>query len=68
MTLRRRIGRLEAARPEVEGPRVIYICGPDDDPRGALIIGGGSLEREDRESAEAFRARAMLAAEKRNAS
>jgi hypothetical protein len=68
MTLRQRIGKLEAACPPVEWPRVIYICGPDGEPGGALIVGGGCLEREGGESAEAFRARAMLAAVMRNAS
>jgi hypothetical protein len=61
MTLRRRIGKLGAARTPVEWPRAIYVCGPDGDPRGALIVGGESLERKDGESAEAFRARAVLA-------
>jgi hypothetical protein len=61
MTLRRRIGKLGAARTPVEWPRAIYICGPDGDPRGTLIVGSGSLERKDGESAEAFRAWAVLA-------
>jgi hypothetical protein len=63
MTLRQRIGRLEAARASVEGPRVIYICGPDGDSGGALIIGGGCLEREGGEAAEAFASWAERAAE-----
>jgi hypothetical protein len=62
MTLRRRIGKLEAACPPVEWPRVIYICGPDGEPGGALIVGGGSIERESGEGAAAFEARAKRAA------
>jgi hypothetical protein len=63
VTLRRRIGKLEATRPPVEWPRAIYICAPDGDPCGALIVGGGSIEREGGESAAAFEARALMAAD-----
>ena len=63
MTLRRRIGKLEAARPEVEWPRVIYVSGPDGDPRGALIVGGENVARLNGESAAAFKVRAVLAAD-----
>jgi hypothetical protein len=62
MTLRRRIGRLEAARAPVEGPRVIYISGLGEDPFVAFIIGGKNVVREDGESAAAFKARAEMAA------
>jgi hypothetical protein len=63
MTLRRRIAKLAARHSEpANGPRVIYISGPDEDPRAAFIIGGGSLARLNGESAAAFRARAMMAA------
>jgi hypothetical protein len=63
MTMKRRIDRLAARHPEVsDGPRVIYISGPDEDPRCAFIIGGGSLARLNGESAVVFRARAEMAA------
>jgi hypothetical protein len=64
MTLRRRIAKLAARHSEpANGPRVVYIGGPDGDPRAAFIIGGGeNVVRLDGETAAAFEARAMMAA------
>jgi hypothetical protein len=62
MSIQRRLAKLTARRPTVDGPRVIYLSGEDGDPRCALIIGSGSLARLDAESAAAFQARARLAA------
>ena len=63
MTMKRRIDRLASRHSEpANGPSLIYLSGPDGDPRAALIVGGGSLARLDAESAAAFRARAEMAA------
>jgi hypothetical protein len=63
MSIQRRLAKLTARHSEpANGPSVIYLSGPDDDPRAALIIGGGSIQRGPAESAAAFQARARLAA------
>jgi hypothetical protein len=63
MSMKQRTAKLSKRHSKpANGPRVIYISGPDEDPRAAFIIGGGSLARLNGESAAAFRARAMMAA------
>jgi hypothetical protein len=62
-SITKRLAKLTARRPPVEGPRVIYISSIGEDPFVAFIIGGKNVVREDGESAAAFRTRAMMAAE-----
>ena len=58
MTLRRRIGRLEAARPEVEGPRVIFLAAGKGEVSHAFRIGRDDISREAGETEAAFIERA----------
>ncbi len=60
MTLRKRLDRLEGKRGTAAlGPSVIFLCsGETAEPLAAMLMGGGSLTREDGETAEAFTARA----------
>lgn len=60
MTLRKRIDRLEGKRGKAAlWPSVIFFCsGETGEPLAAILMGGGSLTREDGETAEAFTARA----------
>jgi len=62
MSIQRRLAKLTARRPPVDGPRVIFVCNPGGDPRFAYVIGGENVTRGDGETAAAFKARAMLAA------
>jgi hypothetical protein len=59
-TLRRRLERLEGKRgAAVRGPSVIFLCsGETGEPLAAMLMGGGTLTREDGETVEAFTARA----------
>ena len=60
MTLRNRIDRLEGKRGMAAlGPSVIFLCsGETGEPLAAMLMGGGSLTREDGETVESFTARA----------
>jgi len=60
MTLRKRLDLLEGKRGTAAlGPSVIFLCsGESGEPLAAMLMGGGSLPREDGETAEAFTARA----------
>lgn len=60
MTLHRRLEKLEGKRrATASGPSVVFLCsGESGEPLVALLIGGGSLTREDGETVEAFTARA----------
>jgi hypothetical protein len=58
MTLRRRIGRLEAARPEAEGPRVIFLAAGKGEASHAFRIGCDDISREAGETEAAFIERA----------
>jgi hypothetical protein len=58
VTLRRRIGKLEAARPEVEGPRVIFLAAADGAASYAFCIGREDISREVGETEAAFIERA----------
>ena len=60
MTLSKRIDRLEERRgTAAHGPSLILLgCGKTGEPMAAMLLGGGSLAREDGETAEAFTARA----------
>ena len=64
MTLRKRLDRLEGKRGTAAlGPSVIFFCsGETGEPLAAILMGGGSLTREDGETAEAFTARAEAGA------
>lgn len=65
MTIRKRIERLETKRGKPAGdvPSVIFLCcGETGEPLGAILVGGGSISREQNESREAFEARAMAGA------
>ena len=63
MTLRKRLDRLEGKRGTAAlGPSVIFLCsGETGEPLAAMLMGGGSLTREDGETAEAFDACAHAA-------
>jgi hypothetical protein len=58
--LRTRLDRLEAKRGGAgDGPTVIFLCDATTcEPGAALLMGGGGLEREPGETADAFTARA----------
>jgi len=58
--LHKRINQLEAQQqqPLSAGPTVIFIYEPGGEPSWALILGGGTVTRNDGESVEAFTARA----------
>jgi hypothetical protein len=58
VTLRRRIGKLEAARPEAEGPRVIFLAAADGAASYAFRIGREDISREVGETEAAFIERA----------
>lgn len=64
MTLRRRLDKLEGKRGGTAPcPSVIFLCAAGTDaPLAALLMGGGALDREDGETAEAFTARARAVA------
>lgn len=59
-TLRTRLDRLEGRRgTAARGPAVVFLCsGETGEPLAALLMGGGTLTREDGETVEAFTARA----------
>jgi len=59
VTLRNRLERLEAKRGSGDvGPNVIFFCAPGGEPSAALILGGGTVTRNEGETVEAFTARA----------
>ena len=58
MTMRRRIGKLEAARPVVDGPRVIFLAAGKGEASHAFRIGREDLSREVGETEAAFIKRA----------
>jgi hypothetical protein len=60
MTRQARIARLEAKHGGAgDGPAVIFLCDATTcEPGAALLMGGGGLEREPGETADAFTARA----------
>jgi hypothetical protein len=58
VTLRRRIGKLEAARPEAEGPRVIFLAAGKGEVSHAFRIGREDISREVGETEAAFIERA----------
>ena len=60
MTLGRRLSRLEGKRGAAAvGPSVIFLCEAESgEPLAAMLMGGGTLTREDGEPVEAFTARA----------
>jgi hypothetical protein len=58
MTLRRRIGRLEAARPVAEGPRVIFLAAAGGEVSHAFCIGRDNISREAGETEATFIERA----------
>ena len=58
MTLRRRIGKLEATRAPVEGPRVIFLAAGKGEASHAFRIGREDLSREVGETEAAFIKRA----------
>lgn len=60
MTLRKRLDRLEVKRGAAAlGPFVIFLCEAETgEPLAAMLMGGGTLTREDGETVEAFTARA----------
>ena len=60
MNLRRQLDRLEGKRGTAAcGPSVIFLCsGETGEPLAAMLMGGGSLTREDGETVEGFNARA----------
>lgn len=64
MTLGRRLERLESKRgTTARGPSVIFFCDPETgEPLAAMLMGGGTLTREDGETVEAFTARANAGA------
>lgn len=65
MNLHKRLDRIEAKRGALApaGPSVIFLCdGATGEPFSAMIVGGGSIEREPGESCEAFEARASAGA------
>ena len=64
MTLRKRLDRLEGKRGTAAlGPSVVFLCEAETgEPLAAMLMGGGSLTREDGETAEAFTARAEAGA------
>ncbi len=61
----RRLKALEGAAEATEGPTIIHLCPMTSEgcgePAVALVVGGGSLQRQPGESAEAFRERAAAA-------
>lgn len=62
MAIRKRIERLEAKRGKSTraGPAVVFLVDAvSGEPKTAMLVGGGSITREDGESREAFEARAM---------
>ena len=58
MTLRQRIGKLEAARAPVEGPRVIFLAAGKGEVSHAFRIGRDDFSREIGETEAAFIERA----------
>jgi hypothetical protein len=58
MTLRRRIGKLEATRPVVAGPRVIFLAAGKGEASHAFRIGRDDIAREAGETEAAFIERA----------
>jgi hypothetical protein len=58
VTLRRRIGKLEAARPNAEGPRVIFLAAAYCEASYADCIGREDISREVGETEAAFIERA----------
>jgi hypothetical protein len=58
MTLRRRIGKLEATRPVVAGPRVIFLAVGKGEASFAFRIGLKDVSREVGETEAAFIERA----------
>lgn len=64
MTLSKRLDRLKGKRGTAAlGPSVVFLCsGESGEPLAAMLMGGGSLTREDGETAEAFTARAKAGA------
>jgi len=65
-TLRTRLDRLEAKRGGADdGPTVIFLCdATTGEPGAALLMGGGGLERETGETADAFETRVEAGAAK----
>jgi len=60
MALHKRLERLEARHKQSSsaGPNVIFFYTPGEEPSAALILGGGTVTRNDGESVDAFTARA----------
>lgn len=60
MTLHKRLAKLEGKRGAAAlGPSVIFLCEAETgEPLAAMLVGGGTLTREDGETVEAFTARA----------
>jgi hypothetical protein len=54
MTLRRRIGKLEATRPPVEWPRVIFLVAGKGEVSYAFCIGREDISRAVGEAEAAF--------------
>ncbi|MBR3369801.1 MAG: hypothetical protein IKG52_04145 [Rhodobacteraceae bacterium] len=65
MTLRKRLGRLEGKRgTAAPGPSLVFLCEAETrEPLAAMLMGGGSLTREDGETVEAFTAQAEAGAD-----
>lgn len=61
MTLRRRLDKLEGKRGGAgAAPSVVFICEAETgEPLAAMLMGGGSLTRENGETVDAFTARAV---------
>lgn len=65
MNLRKRLDRIEAKRGAnaPAGPSVIFLCSAETgELSSAMIVGGGSIQRNPGESREAFEARASAGA------